>query len=76
MMNGGMLVRSRYIAMLTEASGDTGIVKVLTGMRCIGKTVAMRQFAGMYTSGKKLKVLDYDFDGVAGLNMKSPAAVR
>lgn len=76
MIEDGMLVRSGYIDMLKDVSGSTGIVKVITGMRCIGKTVTARQFAREYSAAEGTTVLDYDFDGVAGLNMKDSADVR
>lgn len=51
-------------------------MKVVTGMRCVGKTVATRQFAELYSDSKGFKVLDYDFDGMFGYSMKDASNVR
>ena len=40
----GYLVRERYLERLRAGRGDTGIVKVITGMRRVGKSVLMELY--------------------------------
>ena len=76
MLKDGMLVRKQYIDALDEVSGDNSVVKVVTGMRGVGKTTIMSQYAETCVSRRNVTVLDYDFDTVACFDLKTAEDVR
>ena len=66
MLRDGNLVRRPYLDVLKEVSGDHGVLKIVTGMRGVGKTTLMSQYSEEVSSVKKPPaVVDLDFDGIA-----------
>ena len=76
MLKDGLLVRKQYLETLSEISGDNSIVKVITGMRGVGKTTLMRQYVETYVTTHKLITRDYDFDSMDCFDMRSPEELR
>jgi len=71
MMKDGALVRKHYLEELERASGDNKVVKVITGMRGVGKTTLMSQYVAYNLLKHKVRILDYDFDGMCGLDIRT-----
>ena len=77
MLRDGNLVRRPYLDVLKDVSGDPGVLKIVTGMRGVGKTTLMSQYSDEVSSRKKPPaIVDLDFDGIAGFNIRDRNELR
>lgn len=76
MLRDGMLVRTQYLNVLNDLSGNSSVVKIVTGMRGVGKTTLMNQYAEGYPKEHKLTVLDYDFDSMSCFGIRTAEELR
>ena len=72
MLKDGNLVRRPYLEALKQISGDPNVLKIVTGMRGVGKTTLMEQYAEtLFKKKNPPKIVDYDFDGIHGFTIKN-----
>ena len=77
MMRDGDLIRRPYLEVLEEVSGDHSVLTIITGMRGVGKTTLMSQYAESLSSREKPPtVVDLDFDGIVGFNIRDRNELR
>ncbi len=77
MMKDGYLIRRLYLDTLEEVSGDHKQLKIITGMRGVGKTTLMAQFAEEQSKKSNApSIVDLDFDGIVGFDIKDKNDLR
>ncbi|MCQ2071328.1 MAG: ATP-binding protein [archaeon] len=66
------IVRTSYLERISAGRGDTGIVKVITGMRRVGKSVLMQQYIDDLTGSgvSRDDILFIDFESLEGQDIR------
>jgi len=78
MMRNGKVIRTEYLKKLDALRGNRKVVKVLTGMRGVGKTTIMSQFLADLVKGGKPEadIICIDLDSVAFNDIKTGADLK
>jgi len=66
-----LLIRQRYMDDLADLSEDRTTIKVLTGMRGVGKTVVLQQFAQNLTKSGDKSAVRFDLDSVKNYGIRT-----